>query len=59
MKRGTALRMYTDEINKFVWLTVASPFADDEFQLVLIAGSINSGWLIPGYFLKLKFKKEN
>lgn len=42
------------------WLfAAASPFIDSEFQLLLIAGSIISGWIIPGYLLKQKFKKEN
>jgi hypothetical protein len=42
------------------WLiALASPFVDPEFQLLLIAGSIISGWIIPGYLLKQKFKKEN
>jgi hypothetical protein len=44
----------------FCWLCAAvSPFIDPEFQLLLIAGSIISGWIVPGYLLKQKFKKEN
>jgi uncharacterized membrane protein len=44
----------------FCWLFAAiSPFIDFEFQLLLIAGSIIAGWIIPGYLLKRKFKKEN
>jgi len=36
-----------------------SPFIDLDFQLLLIACSIISGWIIPGYLLKEKFTKEN
>ena len=44
----------------FCWLFAAvSPFIDFELQFLLIAGSIIAGWIIPGYLLKLKFKKEN
>jgi hypothetical protein len=44
----------------FCWVfAAASPFINTEFQLLLIAGSIISGWIIPGYLLKQKFKKEN
>ncbi len=44
----------------FCWFFAAlSPFVNPEFQLILIAGSIISGWIIPGYLLKAKFKKEN
>ena len=42
------------------WIFAAvSPFIDPEFQLILIACSIIAGWIIPGYLLKQKFKKEN
>ena len=42
------------------WLFAAiSPYINPEFQLLLIAGSIIAGWIIPGYLLKAKFKKEN
>lgn len=44
----------------FCWLFAAiSPFINFDFQLLLIAGSIIAGWIIPGYLLKSKFKKEN
>lgn len=36
-----------------------SPFIDIEFQLLLTAGAIICGWIIPGYLLRQKFKKEN
>ncbi len=42
------------------WIFAAiSPFINFEFQVLLIAGSIIAGWIIPGYLLKAKFKKEN
>jgi hypothetical protein len=40
-------------------IALVSPFIDPEFQVLLIACSIISGWIIPGYLLKQKFKKEN
>ena len=44
----------------FCWLfAAASPFVDTEFQLLLIGCSIISGWIVPGYLLKQKFKKKN
>jgi hypothetical protein len=36
-----------------------SPFVNIEFQLVLTAAAIICGWIIPGYMLRQKFKKEN
>ena len=42
------------------WIIASvSPFIDIEFQLLLTAGAIISGWIIPGYLLRQKFKKEN
>jgi len=42
------------------WLFAGvSPFIDPGFQLLLIAGSVIAGWIIPGYLLKQKFKNEN
>ena len=44
----------------FCWLFAGvSPFIDLEFQLLLVACSIIAGWIIPGYLLRQKFKKEN
>jgi hypothetical protein len=36
-----------------------SPFVNIEFQLVLTAAAIICGWIVPGYMLRQKFKKEN
>lgn len=42
------------------WIfSILSPFVSIEFQLLLIAAAIISGWLIPGYLLQSKYKKEN
>lgn len=42
------------------WTIAAmSPFIDIEFQLLLTAGAIIGGWIIPGYLLRQKFNKEN
>ena len=40
-------------------LAIASPFINAEFHLLLIAGAVIAAWIIPGYLLKQKFKKEN
>jgi hypothetical protein len=40
-------------------LAVISPFIDIEYQLLLIACAVIVAWIIPGYLLKQKFKKEN
>lgn len=40
-------------------LAFISPFIGFEYQLLLIAAAIIAGWIIPGYLLKQKFKKEN
>lgn len=39
-------------------LSILSAFADYEFQLLLIALAVALAWIIPGYLLKAKFKKE-
>jgi hypothetical protein len=36
-----------------------SPFVNIKFQLLLTAAAIICGWIVPGYLLKQKFKKEN
>jgi hypothetical protein len=40
-------------------LSAASPFINIDFQLILIATAVIVAWIIPGYLLKAKFKKEN
>ena len=35
---------------------IMSPFINVDFHLLLIAGSIIAGWIIPGYLLKAKYK---
>lgn len=40
-------------------LAVISPFIDIEYQLLFIACAVIVAWIIPGYLLKQKFKKEN
>ncbi|MEO6893970.1 MAG: hypothetical protein ABI136_02985 [Ginsengibacter sp.] len=39
-------------------LSVISVFIYVDFQLMLIAIAVISGWIIPGYILKQNFKKE-
>lgn len=40
-------------------LSILSMFVMYEFQLLLLAPAVIAAWLIPGYLLKRKFKKEN
>ncbi len=40
-------------------LALVSPFININYHVLLIAAAIISGWIIPGYLLKRKFKKEN
>ena len=40
-------------------LAICSPFVTGEYQLLLIASAVIIAWIIPGYLLKQKFKKEN
>lgn len=39
-------------------LATASPFINMDYQLLLIATAVVVAWIIPGYLLKAKFKKE-
>ena len=38
---------------------IISPFINVDFHLLLIAGAIIAGWIIPGYLLKAKYKNSN
>ena len=40
-------------------LAVATPFANYDYQFLLMACAVIAAWIIPGYLLKEKFKKEN
>ena len=40
-------------------LSIMSMFVMYEFQLLLLAPAVIAAWLIPGYLLQQKFKKEN
>ena len=40
-------------------LAIASPFVTYQFQLLLLACAVIAAWIIPGYLLRAKFKKEN
>lgn len=40
-------------------LAIVSIFILPEFQLLIIAVAVVVAWIIPGYLLKQKFKKEN
>ena len=40
-------------------LSALSPFINIEYHLLLIAAAVIIAWIIPGYLLKQKFKKEN
>ncbi len=40
-------------------LAIAAPFVNYDYQFLLIALAVIAAWVIPGYQLQLKFKKEN
>ena len=40
-------------------LSILSNFIPDEFQLLLLATAMISAWIVPGYLLRMKYKKEN
>jgi len=40
-------------------LALASPFVPFEYHLLLLACAVIAAWIIPGYLLRAKFKKEN
>jgi len=40
-------------------LALASPFIPLEYHLLLLACAVIAAWIIPGYLLRAKFKKEN
>lgn len=39
-------------------LAIASPFVRQEYAVLLIAAAIIIAWIIPGYLLKKRYKKE-
>ena len=41
------------------FLAVAAMFTPYEYQLLLLALAVACAWIIPGYLLRSKFKKEN
>ena len=42
------------------WIIASvSPFINIDYQLLLTSAAVISGWIIPGYLLKQKFKKAN
>lgn len=44
----------------FCWvLAIISTFVPHEYQLLLLAAAVLSAWLIPGYLLKIKYKKAS
>ncbi|MGI8581996.1 MAG: hypothetical protein ACR2KX_07365 [Chitinophagaceae bacterium] len=40
-------------------LAFFSPFINYEYQLLLLACAVIAAWIIPGYLLRAKFKKES
>ena len=40
-------------------LSVLSNYIPHDFQLLLLAAAMISAWIIPGYLLRMKYKKEN
>lgn len=43
----------------FCWiLAIASPFVKPDFQILLAAAAIAGAWIVPGYMLRSRYKKE-
>jgi hypothetical protein len=40
-------------------LAIAAMFTDYQYQLLLLALAVIAAWIIPGFILRAKFKKEN
>jgi hypothetical protein len=40
-------------------LALSTPFVNKEYHVLLIACAVIAAWIIPGYLLRAKFKKEN
>jgi hypothetical protein len=41
------------------FIALISPFVPREYHLLLPAAAVIAAWIIPGYLLRAKFKKEN
>jgi hypothetical protein len=40
-------------------LSMVSAYTPYDFQLLLLSAAMVSAWIIPGYLLRMKYKKEN
>lgn len=40
-------------------LSIASAYVPYEYQLLLLSAAMIAAWIIPGYLLRIKYKKEN
>jgi hypothetical protein len=58
---GVILRFKPLKIGGLIcWLlAIGAMFTTYQFQLLLLAGAVIAAWIIPGYLLRAKFKKEN
>jgi uncharacterized membrane protein HdeD (DUF308 family) len=58
---GIILKFKPLTVGGFIcWLlAVVAMFASYEYQLLLLALAVGCAWIIPGYLLRSKFKKEN
>ncbi len=44
----------------FCWMpAIISPFVPFQYGTLLIAAAVSGAWIVPGYFLRIKYKKEN
>jgi hypothetical protein len=58
---GIILKFKPLTVGGFIcWLlAVVAMFASYEYQLLVLALAVGCAWIIPGYLLRSKFKKEN
>jgi hypothetical protein len=40
-------------------LSIAGAYVPYEFQLLLLSAAMIAAWIVPGYLLRIKYKKEN
>lgn len=58
---GVILRFKSLRVGGIIcWLlAIAAMFTSYQYQLLLLALAVIAAWIIPGYLLRAKFKKEN
>lgn len=58
---GIILRFQPLKVGGFIcWLlAISAMFTNYQYQLLLLAAAVVAAWIIPGFLLRAKYKKEN